>query len=235
MKHIILPDSGKRHLAFYLAMEQFVADEIDDDAFFVWRVDPTVIIGRNQILENEVNLEYCQLHGISVVRRKSGGGCVYSDDGNIMISLISRRGNAPDIFEAYLSQMVDALSSLGLSAERSGRNDILIEGRKVSGNAFRQLPSRSVVHGTMLYSSDLDALEKAVKPPVEKLERHGVASVRQRVMNIKDHIEGKQDVHEALLTIQALESYLTDWFCDGEIMLTEAEVNAMERMSSEYQ
>lgn len=235
MKHIILPDSGKRHLAFYLAMEQFVADKIDDDAFFVWRVDPTVIIGRNQVLENEVNIEYCQCHGISVVRRKSGGGCVYSDDGNIMISSISRRGNASDIFESYLSQMVEALNSIGLPAERSGRNDILIEGRKVSGNAFRQLPTRSVVHGTLLYSSDLDALERAVKPPVEKLQRHGVASVRQRVMNIQEYIEGKSDIHVALQSVQTLESFLTERFCDGEIMLTEAEVNAIERLASEYQ
>ena len=93
MKNIILSDKKERSLAFYLAMEEFVARTIEDEAFFVWRVAPTVIIGRNQDLEAEVNLDYCRKHGVKVVRRKSGGGCVYSDMGNIMISFISRRGD----------------------------------------------------------------------------------------------------------------------------------------------
>lgn len=235
MKHVVLPDNCKRHLAFYLAMEQFVADNMDDDAFFIWRVGPTVIIGRNQILENEVNLDYCRLHGISLVRRRSGGGCVYSDEGNIMISYISRRGTVSGVFDSYISLMTDALKSLGLPAEYSGRNDILINGRKVSGNAFRQLPSRSVVHGTLLYSSDIEALEQAIKPPQEKLDRHGIESVRQRVMNLKDYIQVKSDVHAALNTVESLESFLTDRFCDGEIRLAPADVKAIENMSSEYQ
>ena len=85
MKNIVLPDSVDRSLVFYLAMEEFVAGEIDSDALFVWRVNPTVIIGRNQDLEAEVNMEFCRRNGIEVVRRKSGGGCVYADKGNIMI------------------------------------------------------------------------------------------------------------------------------------------------------
>ena len=186
MKNILLPDNKERSLAFYLAMEEFVAEWSEGEAFFVWRVLPTVIIGRNQDLEAEVNLDYCLGHGVRVVRRKSGGGCVYSDKGNIMVSFVSRRGEVSAVFDRYLSALTACLCSLGLNAEKSGRNDILVDGRKVSGNAFHQLPDRSIVHGTLLYDTDLDALEEAIRPPVEKLERHGVASVRQRVRNLKE-------------------------------------------------
>ena len=159
MKNIVLPDNQGRSLAFYLAMEEFVARTIEDEAFFVWRVAPTVIIGRNQDLEAEVNLEYCRTNGVEVVRRKSGGGCVYSDRGNIMISYVSERGQVSEVFERYLSALTECLRSLGLDAEKSGRNEVLVKGRKVSGNAFHQLPDRSIVHGTLLYDTDFDALE----------------------------------------------------------------------------
>ena len=105
MKHIVLPDNKDRSLAFFLAMEEFVAREIEGEAFFVWRVKPTVIFGRNQVLENEVNLEYCRAEGVEVVQRRSGGGCVYSDMGNIMISYVSERGVVSEVFEKYLSRL----------------------------------------------------------------------------------------------------------------------------------
>lgn len=233
MKHIVLPDAVRRSLAFYLAMEEFVAEEVEDEAFFVWRAAPAVIFGRNQVLENEVNLDYCREHGVSVFRRKSGGGCVYSDMGNIMISCVSRRGDVPEVFDRYLSELSDALTALGLPAERSGRNDVLVQGRKVSGNAFRQLPDRSIVHGTLLYSTDLDALTQAIMPPVEKLRRHGVESVRQRVMNIAEYVSSLVEPHQALCSPEGLEQFLVDRFTDGEIKLTQADVRRILRMAEE--
>lgn len=227
MKNILLPDNKERSLAFYLAMEEFVAEWSEGEAFFVWRVLPTVIIGRNQDLEAEVNLDYCLGHGVRVVRRKSGGGCVYSDKGNIMVSFVSRRGEVSAVFDRYLSALTACLCSLGLDAEKSGRNDILVDGRKVSGNAFHQLPDRSIVHGTLLYDTDLDALEEAIRPPVEKLERHGVASVRQRVRNLKEYVSP--------VTIEALERHLVEYFCDGEVALTAEDVQKIEAMASEYE
>ena len=227
MKNILLPDNKERSLAFYLAMEEFVAEWSEGEAFFVWRVLPTVIIGRNQDLEAEVNLDYCLGHGVRVVRRKSGGGCVYSDKGNIMVSFVSRRGEVSAVFDRYLSALTACLCSLGLNAEKSGRNDILVDGRKVSGNAFHQLPDRSIVHGTLLYDRDLDALEEAIRPPVEKLERHGVASVRQRVRNLKEYVSP--------VTIETLERHLVEYFCDGEVALTAEDVEKIEAMASEYE
>ena len=197
MKNILLPDNKERSLAFYLAMEEFVAEWSEGEAFFVWRVLPTVIIGRNQDLEAEVNMDYCLGHGVRVV------------------------------FDRYLSALTACLCSLGLDAEKSGRNDILVDGRKVSGNAFHQLPDRSIVHGTLLYDTDLDALEEAIRPPVEKLERHGVASVRQRVRNLKEYVSP--------VTIEALEKHLVEYFCDGEVSLTAEDVEKIEAMASEYE
>ena len=212
MKHIVLPDIGQQSLSYYLAMEEQVARTVDDEAFFVWQSEPTVIIGRNQDLEAEVNLDYCREHGVEVVRRKSGGGCVYSDKGNIMISYISRRGDVSAVFDRYLSELTACLRSIGLDAARSERNDVLVSGMKVSGNAFHQLPDRSIVHGTLLFSTDFDALEQAIRPPVEKLVRHGIRSVRQRVANLSDFLP-------ADWTVERLMTYLVEYFTDESITL----------------
>ena len=234
MKHVILPDNVRRSLAFYLAMEEFVASEVEGEAFFVWRVEPTVIYGRNQVLENEVNLEYCREHGVDIVRRKSGGGCVYSDLGNIMISYVSGRGTVSEVFDRYMTALADALRAVGVPAAKSGRNDILVEGRKVSGNAFHQLPDRSIVHGTLLYSTDLEALTEAIKPPVEKLQRHGVESVRQRVMNLSEYVHDMAEPAAELMSPEALETYLVNFFTDGEIFLSESDLEKIELITKTY-
>jgi lipoyltransferase/lipoate-protein ligase len=210
-------------------MEEYVAKHIEDEAFFVWRVSPTVIIGRNQVLEVEVNMDYCRKHGVKVIRRKSGGGCVYSDKGNVMVSYVSRRGDVSEIFDRYLSAMTSCLCSLNVRAERSGRNDILVEGRKVSGNAFHQLPDRSIVHGTLLYDTDFEALEEAIRPPVEKLERHGIASVRQRVENLKAFLDPS-----VISSVEDLERYLVSHFCEGEIVLDEEAVGRIQVCEADY-
>jgi lipoic acid synthetase/lipoate-protein ligase A len=117
-----------------------------------------------------------------------------------------------------------------LNAEKSGRNDILVEGRKVSGNAFHQLPDRSIVHGTLLYDTDFEALEEAIRPPVEKLQRHGVASVRQRVENLKMFLDPAR-----ITSVEALVDYLVSYFCDGEVRLTEEQVGIIEEMASGFE
>ena len=230
MKQILLPDNKERSLAFYLAMEEYVAREVEGEAFFVWRVEPTVIIGRNQMLENEVNMPYCAEHGVQLVRRKSGGGCVYSDKGNIMISYVSERGGVAAVFDRYMSALAALLCGLGLPAVKSARNDILVDERKVSGNAFQQLPGKSIVHGTLLYSTDLDALTEAIRPPVEKLERHGVESVRQRVVNLEEY----KDVHKVLESVEALEEHIVKAFTDQSVMLTQEQVNEIEFQAESY-
>lgn len=230
MTQILLPDNKERSLAFYLAMEEYVAKEMDGEAFFVWRVAPTVIIGRNQVLENEVNLPYCSEHGVQLVRRKSGGGCVYSDKGNIMISYISERGDVAAVFDRYMSALAALLCDLGLPAVKSARNDVLVDGRKVSGNAFQQLPGKSIVHGTLLYSTCLEALTESIRPPLEKLQRHGVESVRQRVVNLEEY----RSLHPALESVESLEECIVKAFTDESVTLTAWQVTEIERMAQPY-
>ena len=163
-----------------------------------------------------------------------------------MFSYVSERGVVSEVFDRYLSNLTECLRGLGLDAEKSGRNDILIGGRKVSGNAFHQLPDRSIVHGTLLYDTDLDALESAIWPPVEKLERHGVQSVRQRVRNIaelfaQNVMSAQTDsnvqvvkYHPALKSVEDLEKYIVDYFTDGEIHLSTEDVAEIEEMAEPY-
>lgn len=149
MKYIALPNEETRRLVFYLAMEEYLADHCEEDVFFLWQVEPTVIFGRNQVLEAEVNVEYCEENHIQYYRRKSGGGCVYADRGNIMLSYITPKQMADEAFTAFLDKLADALAKLGLPAVKTEHNDVLIDGRKVSGNALFQKEKASIVHGTL--------------------------------------------------------------------------------------
>lgn len=226
MKHILLPDNRPRRLVFYLAMEEYVAHCIDEkECFFMWQVAPTVIIGRNQVLEAEVNLPYCQEHDIAIFRRKSGGGCVYSDWGNIMFSYVKAGNSVGFIFDSYMRRITFALQKAGIPAMMSGRNDILIDGRKVSGNAFYQLPDKGIVHGTMLFDTNFDHLENSITPSDKKLQSKGVQSVRQRVTNLKEHTS---------MSAEEFKQYMVGTLCNGERMLTAEEIVAIEAIEATY-
>jgi lipoyltransferase/lipoate-protein ligase len=174
MKFIVLPANEQRRLSFYLAMEEYVSRQLDEpDAFFFWQVAPSVIYGRNQVVENEVNLDYCREHGIEMFRRKSGGGCVYADRGNIMMSYIARGEDVEFIFHRYTEQVATMLCGLGLDAKASERNDVLVGGRKVSGNALYRTAGHCIVHGTMLFDTQMEHMLGALTPPNEKLAGKG--------------------------------------------------------------
>lgn len=226
MKQIILPESSKRRLVFYLAMEEFVAQELDEEEyFFLWQVNPTVIFGRNQLMESEVNLSYCKKNGIAIYRRKSGGGCVYSDLGNIMLSYITKGEQVEQIFDRYLQHLATLLQKVGVEARVSGRNDILIQDKKVSGNAFYQLPGKSIVHGTLLFNTNLDHLENSITPSSEKLASKGIVSVRQRVTNLQGYTK---------MDIEQFKAYLIANFCKGERHLTAGEIAKIEKIEESY-
>ena len=120
MKYVSLSDSTVRRLPFYLAMEEYVARRFDEEFFFMWQVDPTVIFGRNQLIEREVNIDYCRNNGIAVYRRKSGGGCVFADMSNIMFSYIVSSDDVVTTFSSYTERVAAMLRSLGLNAESTG-------------------------------------------------------------------------------------------------------------------
>ena len=226
MKYVALPDDKVRRLSFYLAMEEYIARKIDEqDLFFMWQVEPSVIFGRNQLIENEVNLSFCRERGIKTYRRKSGGGCVYADMSNIMFSYVTKDEAVGFTFNRYINMVVLVLQKLGVDARASGRNDVMIGDRKVSGNAFYHIPGRSIVHGTMLYDTDMVNMVGSITPTDEKLVSKGVASVRQRIALLKDFID---------LDINQFKSFVRSNLCDGEIMLDEADVKGIEEIEKEY-
>ena len=226
MKYLQLSENKSRILPFYLAMEEYAARIItDDDLFFMWQVNPTVIFGRNQLIENEVNLDYCRRHGIATYRRKSGGGCVYADRNNIMFSYITQSDNVERTYSRYTSAVVSMLRSLGLNAEDNGRNDILINGQKVSGNAFYHLPGHSIVHGTMLYDTDMGHMAHAITPSEQKLESKGVKSVPSRITTLSRHTS---------MSLEEFKDYARNHLCNGTITLGEADINEIEKICRSY-
>jgi len=232
MTYIELPDDKVRRLSFYLAMEEHIARQGGaDDSFFMWQVEPSVIFGRNQQIETEVNVDYCLVHNIRMYRRKSGGGCVYADMNNIMFSYVTSEEPVGYSFSRYLFMIVDMLKYLGVDAAPSGRNDIIVEDKKVSGNAFYHVPSlaggkgRNVVHGTMLYDTNMENMVGAITPPAQKLESKGIQSVRQRITLLKDYIPDSIDEFKA---------YVRKRLCDATRTLTDNDIAEIEKIEQDY-
>ena len=227
MTHLVLPTDETRRLSFYLAMEEWAARSLNegDNLFFLWQVEPTVIFGRNQVIENEVNIPYCREHGIQFYRRKSGGGCVYADRSNVMMSYITRSDQVQTTFKEYMQMVTKMLQELGLEATSTENNDVLIGDRKVSGNAFYHIPGHSIVHGTMLFDTDMRHMLNAITPPQQKLDKHGVESVRQRITLLKEHTN---------ISIKEFKRFAVEKLCDKEFLLTEEDVKDIEKIEQEY-
>lgn len=173
---------------FNMAFDEWCLEHLDagEPVFYLWRNRPSVIIGLNQDAAQEVNLPYLEAHGITLARRTTGGGAVYHDLQNLNYTFIgpltgANTGLTPEPF-------VNALRKLGIPAELTGRNDIFVDGRKVSGYAKRIWKDRAMIHGTLMYDVDIDTLTEVLSTPESKLSRKGVASVRSRVTNLKDSL-----------------------------------------------
>ena len=206
MKYIALPDEKERRLSFYLAMEEWVARHLDEpECFFMWQVKPTVIFGRNQVVENEVNVEYCEEKGIEMYRRKSGGGCVYADEGNVMLSYVCDGDNVGFTFNKFINMLLLVLRRMG--------------------TAFYHLPGRNIVHSTFLYDTDMENMLHAITPSREKLQRKGVESVRQRITLLKDYTD---------MSLEEVKSLIRTTLCVGERVLTLSEVDEIERLEEKY-
>ena len=226
MKYVALPFTGTRRLSFYLAMEEFLARHIDEpDCFFMWQVEPTVIFGRNQVVENEVNLDYCREHGIHVVRRKSGGGCVYADMDNVMLSFVTSEENVGIAFNRFVNMVLLVFRKMGIEATGSSHNDIMIGDRKVCGTACYHVSGRSIVHSTLLYDTNMEHMLHAITPGPEKLEKKGIQSVRQRITFLKDYTS---------LGLDEVKTLIRETLCVGERMLTTEEVTGIEQLEQQY-
>ena len=201
--------------AVNLALEEIFAAEYPGEALMLWRNAPAIIIGRNQNTAAEIDTEYVRSHRIDVVRRLTGGGAVYHDLGNINYTIIaSGRQLEPESFARNAALIVQVLNSMGVAAEFKGRNDILVDGRKVSGSAKRALSDRTLFHGTLLFDTDLSVLGAALTPDPLKIQAKGIKSVRARVANLREFLpqwdmDGfMAELRKRLLALSGREAFL---------------------------
>ena len=175
---------------YNMAFDEYCLESlpINEPVFYLWQNRPAVIVGFNQEVNTEVNLDFLKENGIDLVRRVTGGGAVFHDLGNLNYTIVGRSEDLERDYPEYASIMAKALQSLGVPATLSGRNDILVEGRKVSGFAKRVCKNRLMVHGTLMYNVDVDVLTKVLNPSNTKLQSKGIASVRSRVANLCDYL-----------------------------------------------
>lgn len=174
-----------------IALETYlVENRLTDQPLLLFYInEPSIIIGRNQNTVEEVNQRYVEEHGIHVVRRMSGGGAVYHDLGNFSYCFIQEEHGPARDFSVFTRPVIEALHQMGVTgAKLEGRNDLLIDGKKFSGNAMYIRNGRMTAHGTILYDADLDAVTAALKPRADKIESKGIKSVRSRVTNIRPYV-----------------------------------------------
>lgn len=181
-------ETGSTDPFYNLAFEEVVLRRRQEGDFLIlWQNDNTIVVGQNQNAEAEINRSFVEEHGIRVVRRTTGGGTVYHDMGNLNYSFITDAGDRESLsIQEFIRPVVSALKGLGLAAESSGRNDILVDGRKVSGTAQRLLGGRMLHHGTLLFDSDANMVAGALNVDPAKFVSKSSKSVRSRIGNIRE-------------------------------------------------
>ncbi|MCR8930196.1 lipoate--protein ligase [Priestia megaterium] len=200
-----------------LAIEEYALKHLDiNETYLLFYInEPSIIIGKNQNTIEEINTKYVEDQQIHVVRRLSGGGAVYHDKGNLNFSFITKDdGNSFHNFKKFTEPVVEALKKLGVNAELSGRNDLMAEGRKISGNAQFSTKGRMFSHGTLLFDSEIENVVSALKVKKDKIESKGIKSIRNRVANISEFLEQK-------VTVEEFREMLVRYIFDGEENITE--------------
>ncbi|MEI4529425.1 lipoate--protein ligase [Priestia megaterium] len=200
-----------------LAIEEYALKHLDiNETYLLFYInEPSIIIGKNQNTIEEINTKYVEDQQIHVVRRLSGGGAVYHDKGNLNFSFITKDdGNSFHNFKKFTEPVVEALKKLGVNAELSGRNDLMAEGRKISGNAQFSTKGRMFSHGTLLFDSEIENVVSALKVKKDKIESKGIKSIRNRVANISEFLEQK-------VTVEEFREMLLRYIFDGEENITE--------------
>ncbi len=182
---------------FNLAAEEYFLKNFQEDFFMLWRSRPSVVVGKHQNALAEINHEFVRSHEIPVARRLSGGGTVFHDPGNVNFTFIRNVANISEVnFKVFTIPVIEALKKLGVEAYTTGRNDLLIDGKKISGNAEHVHRTRVLHHGTLLFDSHLEALKGALKVDLSKFEDKAVQSNRSEVTNISNYLPNPISVEE---------------------------------------
>ncbi|MBR3144806.1 MAG: lipoate--protein ligase [Clostridia bacterium] len=216
--------------AFNLAAEEYLIKNAKESIFMLWRNSPAVIVGVNQSTPAEISREYCEKNGISVIRRLTGGGAVYHDLGNVNYTYIEKNeGDKFANYKRFTKDIIDYLATFGLKAELSGRNDVLLFGKKIMGNAQCVKGDNIMHHGCILYSTDLTVLQKALKVDKAKINGKGIKSVSGRVTNIAEHIKDKMPVETF---IKGLETFMIKRYNCKVREFKSAEIDAINELKS---
>ena len=190
-------DNTSTNSYFNLAMEEYLLNNFTQDVCMLWQNDNTVVVGKNQNALAEIDYDYVKANDIKVVRRLTGGGAVFHDMGNLNYTFITN--NTEDNFsnfKTFSTPVIDMLDGLGIHAYLTGRNDLVIDGRKFSGNAQCVHKNRLLHHGTLLFCSDIKDISASLKVDPEKIADKGIKSVASRVTNISEHLQRKMSVAE---------------------------------------
>lgn len=193
---MLLINNDNTNPYFNFALEEYLLKKTDKDLFRLWMCDPCISVGKNQNTISEINSDYVRKNSIPIVRRQSGGGAVFHDLGNLNFTFISCNNNSFSDFKRFTQPIIDLLKTLGINAEFSGRNDLLIDGKKFSGNAQYNYKNKVIHHGTLLFSSQISNLSNALKVKPIKLESKGIKSVKSRVTNISEHLDKHMNISE---------------------------------------
>jgi len=188
--------------AFNLAMEEYLLKQKDGYYVCLWRNSPAVIIGVNQNAYKEVNLAYTDANNVKVVRRITGGGAVYHDLNNICYTVIAPYDENENNFQKFTAPVIEYLQTIGVTATLSGRNDLTVDGKKISGSAQTVYNKRVMHHGTLLFKTDVNALTNSLNPSKLKVESKGISSVRSRVLNLSDCLEKDMTVVEFMNNLE---------------------------------
>ncbi len=213
---------------FNLASEEYLLKHTDDYYIYLWINDRAVIVGTNQNAIEEVNLSYTESAGVKVVRRLTGGGTVYHDKGNLCYTIIAPYNADEDNYKKFTAPVIEYLKSLGVNASFSGRNDIVIEDKKISGNAQTVFKDRIMHHGTILFNADTEELSKCLNPSKIKMQSKGIKSVRARITNVIEHLNDKMSIEEFKAGLKA--QFLKD--CDN-YELTKSDLSAIQTLVNE--
>lgn len=226
-------DSPSHDAYFNMALEEYVFESLprEESYFMLWQNDNTIVVGKYQNTLEEINSDYVRTHDISVVRRLSGGGAMYQDMGNLNFTfVVDQSGEKKLDFATFTRPVVHALGQIGVQAQAGDRNDILIDGKKFSGNSQYNKKGRTMHHGTLLFDSDLTVIQNALNVKPDKIESKGIKSVRSRVTNIADALQ-------APITLSAFKQILLKYmFSDGMLTpyeLTEADMRAVQKLRDE--
>ncbi|MGX8774340.1 MAG: lipoate--protein ligase [Bacillota bacterium] len=236
---LIINDSKNAY--YNLAAEEYLIDNFDEDIVMLWRNDKTVVVGKNQNTIEEIDGDFVHEKGVSVVRRLTGGGAVFHDMGNVNYTIIQTyREGLFSNYEYFTETVRDFLQGLGVRAVLSGRNDLLIDGRKFSGNAQCVRNGRMMHHGTLMFSSDVEDISGALTPNQKKTESKAVKSVQSHVTNISSHMlrheknESKESGMDAEQFMLLLYDYYLKNYPDAvPYKLTSADKAAIQKLSAE--